>query len=227
MHLSWLDNFLWLAGFVGEAVLLLVMLLRSRWRAFPIFTSLTAFCILRSITLFYVYRLGSTRSYAITYWTLAGVDYAFQIAVLYEIVKNVLKPSGRWGVAISPFLFRLAAAGVLLAAISSLITHPLTKSTFQAWMDRGSLFTSLLVAELFLVIMLMSNRLGLVWGNHVMALGQGLSAWTLIALAVDIVHSVTPFHTLVVLDQIRIIAYMIALIYWILAFWKDEPQTSS
>lgn len=227
MHLSWLDNFLWLAGFVGEAILLLVMLLRSRWRAFPIFTSMTAFYILRSIALYGVYRFGSTKNYAITYWTLAGVDYGFQIGVLYEIVKNVLKPSGRWGVAISPFLFRLAVAGVLLAAISALITHPATRSTFHAWMDRGSLFTSLLVLELSLLIMLLANRLGLVWGNHAMALGQGLSAWTLVALVGDIAHNVIRSHTSAVLDQARIIAYMVALIYWIFAFWKDEPQISS
>ena len=35
MNLGVLDNILWAAGFIGHAALLLVLLLRRRWRQFP------------------------------------------------------------------------------------------------------------------------------------------------------------------------------------------------
>ena len=43
MGLTVLDNALWVAGFVGHVALLAVLLVRSRWRNFPVFTSLIAY----------------------------------------------------------------------------------------------------------------------------------------------------------------------------------------
>lgn len=225
MHLSWFDYFLWIGSWVGEVILLLVLILRRRWKAFPVFTSLTAFLSLRSVSLFCIYQFASMRIYAIVYWIGAGIDFLFQLALLHEIAKNVLSPVGKWGRENKPMLLRLSISGVLLAAISSAVTHPSAKTVFQAWTMRGSLFTSLLVLELFLVIMFMSSRLALCWRNHVMSLGQGLSAWALVGVAVDIGHNLAPFRHFVILDQIRISSYFVTLLYWIFAFWRDEPLT--
>jgi len=38
MHFTTLDNVLWAAGFIGNVALLCVLLLRRRWRTFPVFT---------------------------------------------------------------------------------------------------------------------------------------------------------------------------------------------
>jgi hypothetical protein len=40
MDISLLDRALWIAGFFGHAILLLVLIVRERWRTFPVFTAL-------------------------------------------------------------------------------------------------------------------------------------------------------------------------------------------
>jgi hypothetical protein len=39
------------------------------------------------------------------------------------------------------------------------------------------------ICELFLVMMMSANRLGLQWNNHVMGLGRGLTAWAMVPFA--------------------------------------------
>jgi hypothetical protein len=224
MNLSRLDNLLWVASFLGNATLLFVLLFRARWKNFPIFTSVIAFQVLSAITLFYVFRYSSMEIYAAAYWTSAAVDFALQLGLLFEIARNVLKPTGDWLKEARSMLIGLSVVGLLLAALSSVIIHPSARTDLQSWAIRANLFTSLLTCELFLIVMFASNLLGLVWRNHVMAIGQGLSIWALVAVAIDIVHSLGSFHHYTKLDQIRITTYIGVLIYWIFAFWRNEPE---
>ena len=54
---------------------------------------------------------------------------------------------------------------------------------------RGNLFTSLVICELIAVVTRTSKSLGLGWRNHVMALGNGWTAWAVVAILVDGLHS--------------------------------------
>jgi hypothetical protein len=224
MNLSGMDSFLWIAGIALEAVLLLVLLLRNRWRTFPIFTSFKAFLVLRSVALFMIYRSGDMRTYASAYWTGFGIDFVLQLGILYEIARIVLKPAGAWVKEARWLLIGFSLMGLFLAAVSSVIIHPSTQTDLQTWSIRTSLFTSLLTCELFLAVMFASNLLGLVWRNHVMALGQGLSLWALVGVAIDIMHSLGSLHFYTQLDRLRIITYVLVLLYWIFAFWRNEPE---
>jgi len=67
MGLTILDNALWVAGFVGHVALLAVLLVRSRWRNFPVFTSLIAYQAAVTVTLFLVSRYGSRQAYFLWY----------------------------------------------------------------------------------------------------------------------------------------------------------------
>src|ERR1700689_4401083 len=96
MDLSLLDRALWAASFIGHAVLLLVLVVKGRWKTFPVFTSLIGFNILRDILLFSIYRHGSAQLYATVYWSAAILDLALQVSLVFEMARIVLKPTGTW-----------------------------------------------------------------------------------------------------------------------------------
>jgi len=90
MTVSTLDNVLWAAGFTGHAALLIVLIVRRRYRDFPVFTSLIAYQVLVTAELFAVYRYGASALYAVSYWLSVLGDFLFQLALILEIARLVL-----------------------------------------------------------------------------------------------------------------------------------------
>jgi hypothetical protein len=222
-----LDNALWAASFVGTCILFAVLLSGRRWRQFPIFTTLIGYYVLEAIVLFLTYRHSTSRTYATVYWITFAGDFLLQIALIFEIASIVLKPTGTWiQDARSQFLL-WGSAGALIAFGLSFAVHPATPKSIDAWGIRAFLFTSLLFCELFLVIMLAAQRLGLVWKNHVMRLSLGLTVWGLISAMVDVAHSyfgAMHIYDFTILEHVRTFAFIGAVVYWTVAFWLPEPQ---
>ena len=89
---------------------------------------------------------------------------------------------------------------------------------------RSSFFTSLVVCELFVVMLLTAKQLGLGFRNHVFALLTGWSVWVLAAMLVDLLHGYYGTHLYYdALNNGRKFAYLAALVYWMVQFWQDEP----
>lgn len=225
MNLTTLDNVLWAAGFIGHVALLFVMVQRGRWREFPVFTSLIAYHVGVTVVLFYAYRYFDKQGYGHAYWTAAVGDFLFQVALIYEIARIVLRPTGSWVMdARKAFLF-WGALGIFVAFGVALTVTPATGSVMSKLEVRGIVFTSLLTCELFLAMITAANRLGLQWRSHVMALGQGLTVWALFALISDAAHIALGWNrNFRVLDDARMFFYLGALLFWIVSFWLPEQK---
>ena|SRR5215469_4701046 len=225
MNFSFLDNVLWAAAFVANVALLLVLVRKERWREFPVFTSWIMFQVLLNFALFSIYRYGSARLYEIVYWSSVVLDFALQIGVVFEMARIVLRPTGTWlRDARSRFLL-FGSLGALLAAGIAFVVHPSAYGSLDAWEIRGNLFTSMCICELFLVMMMSANRLGLQWNHHVMGLSRGLTAWAMVSFCVDALQGLlgrAPVFTM--LDQTRNIAWIGAVIYWSVIFWKPQAE---
>jgi hypothetical protein len=226
MKASLLDNALWAASFAGNLLLFFVLLFRRRWLQFPVFTTLIGYYVVENIVVFLVYRYD-TQLYATVYWITFAIDFLLQIALIFEVARVVLQPTGtlvrdkRVGFLIAGLVGALIAAGLTFAV------HPSVPKSIFSWGIRAYLFTSLIFCELFLVTMLAAQRLGLVWRNHVMGLGQGLTAWALVSAIVDVAHSyygATHQHDFMTLEHIRTFSYISAVIYWTITFWLPEPE---
>jgi hypothetical protein len=225
MNFTTLDNIFWAAGFLGHAALLLVLVVRGRWRQFPVFTCLIAFHVLVTITLFTVSRHGSRHSYALTYWITAGIDILFQLALIFEIARVVLRPTGSWVRDARSSFVLVGAAGAAVAIALCLAVRPLMPSTLGIWEIRGDLFTALLDCELFFAMLYASNRLGLEWRNHVMGLAQGLTAWAFGAVASDLAHIIFGWsREFLIFDHLLSLLYVSVVIYWVFTFWRPEPE---
>jgi hypothetical protein len=224
MNLSTLAGALWAAGFIGHAALFSVLIYRRRWREIPVFTAYMAFQSVLTPVLFAIYRHGSLFWYARVYWSSAVLDFALQVGIVMEIAYIVLRPTGTWVRDAKKLFFLSGGGGVLLAAGLAWIVSPPAANVLDRWEVRGNLFTSLVICELFVLMTMTANRLGLGWRSHVMALGQGLTAWASVAVLIDALHSY--FGTereFAVLEHVRMLVYLAALVYWGVQLWLDEP----
>lgn len=231
MHLSWQDNLLWAATFVGHFILLIVLLVRKRWDQFPIFITLIALNVTRTIVLYFLYTRNELHLYKWIYSGAIVADIVLQIALVFEMARIVLRPTGTWVQDARTRFLTIGAVGAVVALGLTYAVHPSIDSTLYDWLTRANLFTSLLFCEFFLAMMFASHMLGLLWRNHVMNLAQGLTAWALISALVDTAHSYFPGdsyfgvqHNYVMLDHFRVYAYLGALVYWIVTFWLSEPE---
>lgn len=224
MDLTFLDRFLWAASFIGNVALLLVLLVRGRWRHFPVITGYMAFELVSTIVLYSIYRYGSFRAYNWAYWCFAFLDFVLQLGLMFEITRVVLKPTGTWVSDAKGIFTILGIIAVSLATGVALMVRPALSTGLQCWAVRGELFTSMIICEVFLMVMIVSSHLGLFWRNHVMGFGQGLSIWALVALLVDTAHSFLSMHYYTTLEHVRIFSYLAALVYWIITFWREEPE---
>jgi hypothetical protein len=225
MHFSLFDKLYWAAGPCFNAVLLFVLLWRSRWTQFPILTTWIAFQVARTLVLFFIYLHDSRSWYARIYVGGSWIDFILQLGVVLEIARIVLRPTGTWVRDARPRFIAFGLAGATVAALVAWWVSPPAWSVRFAWQIRADLFTSLVVCELFVVMSLTANRLGLGWRSHVMAVGQGLTAWTsLMVVTTALQSSLGTRHFYAGLDQIRGLAYVTAITWMIFQLWRDEPQ---
>jgi hypothetical protein len=224
MNLSLLDNVLWAASLAGNAALLFILLYRKRWKRFPTFTAWIAYGILYNLLLVPIYRYGSHSIYVWAYWSGAVVDVALQIAVVVEIARIVLRPTGAWSADARTRFIGIGAAGAIVAMALAWGAHPSAPTWLEASTIRSSLFTSILICELFIAVLMASQRLGLMWRNHVMRLGQGLTLWAIVCFAVDAAHTYYGgVRNYKLLEHLSIFAFLAAQIWWIVSFWAAEP----
>ena len=220
-----LTNVLWAAAFFGHVILLVVLSIKHRIREFPVFTALIAFEVSVTAVLFLIHKYGSLHLYVLAYWSTGFLDYAFQVALIFEIARIVLRPTGTWvSDARQSFLLGGGLGLLLAAAVAFSLGSPMARG-LDLWDERITLFTSLLTCELFAAMIVSANRLGLQWRSHVVALGQGLTVWAVLTLGSNVLHVLSGWrHDFALYDGIREFAYLGALLFWIISFWLPETD---
>ena len=221
MKFTRLEATFWLFGVTGHLVLLLILLVRSRWRTFPFFTSLIGYQLVESLLLYLVSQHGTSHAYFLTYWWGAVGDYVSQVALIAEIAVLLCRRQGVWIQTARAGVFRWALFGVLLAAVVCYGMTPLSLTGPDLWDERAALFTSLLTCQLMLGVSLTGNRLRLQRERRVMALGQGLALWSTAAVIGDVLKALTGWkRDFPVFDELRMLVYLGDLLFWCFVFWR-------
>ncbi len=225
MKFSTVDNALWAASLIGHVALVLILVWRRKLREFPVFSAFIAFSALRTILLFFVYRFGTNHQYFLAYWITGGANYLFQVGLIVEIARNVLRPTGRWVLEARKSFLIWAAVGLGIAAIMAYELGPSQSKGIELWDTRITVFTALMTCGLFLAMMTAANRLGLRWRSQVYAVGQGLFIWSLISLFGDVAHTALGWNReFVVLDYVQMFAYLAVVVFWGITFWFPEKE---
>lgn len=224
MNLSPLDFALWVANFLGEAVLFSILIYRGRWREFPVFTVLIGFEAAVPAVQYLIFLRGYRVWYTRIYWTYALLDFALQLGVVWEIARIVMRPTGTWFRDARKQFLLGGAAGILMAAALPWLVSPPAATLLHRLEVRGNLFTALVICELIAVVTRTSKSLGLGWRNHVMALGNGWTVWAVVCILVDGLHSYFGAEIYFrQLEHVLMFAYLGVLIYWMVQFWLEEP----
>jgi hypothetical protein len=229
MNLSGVQGFLWAAAFVAECLLLAVLLLRRRADSFPAFNIQIVFNVASSIVLYSLaLRLGvGSWPYFLTYLPLACVDEAIQLVVFYELAVHVFCPTGVWARDVRRAFLRLIVASCVLALGLSMAASPSTANRYQTFLLHSNLFTSILMSELFVGMMVLSATAGLPWKTHVARIAQGFGAFALISFALDAMKSylghVDGSDVYMNLSNGVKFAYLGCAGYWIVTLWQDAP----
>ena len=209
---------------IGTAALLAVLLVKRRCREFPVFTALIGFETILNPIGYVVLLYGHQGWYKHFYYAAVFVEFALELGVVWEIARIVMRSTGTWVQDAKKQFILWGAAGILLAAALPWLVSPPATSFVDRLTVRGNLFTSLVICELIAVVTRTSKSLGLGWRNHVMALGNGWTAWAVIAILVDGLHSYFGAERYFgVLEHVRMFAYLAALGYWLVQFWLEEP----
>lgn len=228
MHLSGLDLFFWTAGFIGHVILLLVLYLRHRIKAFPIFTAFIAANILRTIALYLITHFGTKAAYFYTYWYLAILDVALQLGVVYELASGVFRPMGVWAKDARRGFLWLGSLSLIVALVLTWLASPPTKLWMQSVMIKGNLFSAALMSELFVGMIALSVTVGLPWRTHLTRIAQGLGVYSIIDVLIEGAHGYFGLgrDTQVYerLSHARMAAYLACILFWIVMLWRDAPQ---
>jgi hypothetical protein len=145
MHMTALDIFLWVVGFLDDVILLGVLIAKHRGRRFPIFTSLIALYISRPIALSLVHRYGRDAAYYSAYWApgirrtflwmiAAGVAVSAAPAWLFEPVKRIPLGAGtlRGNFSTSVLINKLFVGMIMLSVTTGLPSVPMSRESFRA-----------------------------------------------------------------------------------------------
>ena len=226
MHLKSLDLFFWALGLFGHCVLLAVLWLRHRATYFPIFTALITTNVVRTIVLYCILHFGSSESYFYVFWSFGFLDVTLQLAVVYELSRHVFRPLGTWAPDLRRSFVILAGASLLIASVLTWLATPATRTLRSAIVIRGNFFSSALMSELFVAMIVLSVTADLPWRTHIAGLAQGFGVYSIFGILTESAHSYfgTGKHAYALISQVRISLYCLCIAYWIFVLARDEPQ---
>ena len=227
MHLTGLDLLFWAAGFGAHLILLSVLLVRHRYRQFPIFTAFIFMNVLRTIALYFTESLGTKATYFYTFWSFGLLDTLLQISVVYEMYALTFRPLGTWARDTRAQLKWLTMLAVLVAAGLTWLAAPHARLWMQVAVIKGTFFSSVLMTELFVGMMALSVKAGLPSKTHVARISQGLGLYSAVDVVVEAAHSYFGVghgvHIYTTLSQVRMTAYLVCVGYWIVMLWQEAP----
>jgi hypothetical protein len=227
MHLTGIDYLFWAAGFLAEVALVVVLLARHRAHDFPFFTLLAIETVTTAVILYLIHRYRSSHAYLVGYLSTGCVDLALQLCVFYELASHVFRPVGKWAADVRLSFAGLVCGSVVVALGLTWLTTPPANTWIRSLIIRGNFFSSVLMSELFVGMVVLSATVKLPWKTHVARISQGLGVYSVIGILTEAGHSLfgldraARFPT--VFSYLRFSSFLFCEGYWIVMLWRDAP----
>jgi hypothetical protein len=227
MHPTAFVRIVWTATFANNLLLLMVLFVRHRASSFPAFTTYVALAVFDDIAGFLAFHYLAFATYRNVFYSLEILDVGIQVLVFYELAVHVFCPTGKWAPDVRRAFLGLVAASAGVAFLLSWIAQPPAPLRVQTFILRADFFSSLLMCELFVGSVVLAATVGLPWKTHVARIAQGLGAYSLFGLAIDI--GVTPMgitaNTTVFAALMRAqkLVWIACQVYWIVTLWQEAP----
>jgi hypothetical protein len=224
MQITVFDRFLWVTGFFGHILLLLVLFRRGLARSFTMFTTLIAFSVARTIILYSVYR-SLPADYVNAFWYLAVPYDALWFLVLFEVAMHVFRPTGVWPRDVWKSFIGIACVSAIVPLPLTWLAVPSTATLARVVVVRGTFFCAVLMSELFVGMFALSATEGLPWKTHVARIAQGLGAYSVVCVVTQAISDYfgNEPHVYAVLGRLGNAVYVVCEGYWIVMLWQEAP----
>lgn len=200
------------------------MAYKHRWRSFPAFTALIATDLISTVALEFSYRAANKQHFETVYIVFQILSVLVQLAVITEVIRIVLKPTGTWVRRAKNIFYIAVALGAMLAFLASLLLQPPSLHGPMLLQLRGDIFTGLLICEAVIAMMVAASEVGLPWKSHVMAVGQGLMVWALLTVTSEGMDAfLDPSGSSIAAYYFRGLVYLGTVSYWTVSLWREEP----
>jgi hypothetical protein len=227
MHPTAFVRIVWTATFANSLLLLIVLFMRRRAGSFPAFTTYVAFEVFDTIAGFLAFHYLALATYRNVFYSLQILDECIQVLVFYELAVHVFCPTGAWARDVRRAFLSLVAASAVVAFLLSWIAQPPAPLRVQTFILRADFFSSLLMSELFVGSVVLTATVGLPWKTHVARIAQGLGAYSLFGLAIDIGVTpvgITPDNAVfAALMRAQKLVWLACQVYWIVTLWQEAP----
>jgi hypothetical protein len=214
---------LWLTPAAVRLCLVLYMLRRGLFREFPAFFTYLAFHSVKTVVLL-VLNYRSPWGYFYTFWIGEAVSFLLGFAVIYEIMKHVLRPyDALWELSRKLFL---GVAGVLLvlAAVSAADTSGhMDHDALMAWIYAAGRSLRMVQCGLLGSLLLFSAYFGITWRNRVFGIALGLGIYASVELAAIAVRSEVGWIGDDVYRQVRMVLSTCSILIWAIYLLRPEP----
>lgn len=226
MVYSQIDASLATLGVVGQMLLLLVFMQRRSYRTFPIFFSYIVYALLSDCLFLAWSQHLSEKAYFAAYFGNNVPEFLLQVGILLEVGWNVLNPvKSSLPKASLLILASLTVGGTALAYFLSIRSMPAQLTRWSVYFVQINFTVAILRMVIFTAIVLFSQILGIGWKNHVLPIATGFAGYSIVALLVELLHRFTGVTNNAVYhfqEQLRMVAWCLALGYWSYALAKKE-----
>lgn len=220
-----LANALWLLGFPIEAALIVLLLYRRAWRAFPAFFTLVFWDFLTGSSNFiivkYIGGLNGT-PYMNAYLFEVSVSSVLEFSVLVELAWSVLKPIrgslSRIALVYIAALILLAGAVVwTFSGVSTSVSHR------EALLVHLVQTVGFLRVGFFLLLAAASQWLSIGWRDRELQIATGLGFYSLVSLVTAMLRThASDTSQFGHLNEVVIGGYLCSLLYWAVSFAQKE-----
>ncbi|HTV56689.1 MAG TPA: hypothetical protein VMI06_17460 [Terriglobia bacterium] len=219
-----LDNTLWLAGILTEAVVIGLLVYRRIWRLLPLFSIYCVWDLISNLVGFASQQYFPHLYNSSTYFGQTIADSLLQFGVLVELVWSVLRPLRQQ---LPRFVIVQIAALILLLAIAiwPFVTQPglAQSSTVGRLIVHLQQTVAILRLLVFLALASCSQWLSISLRDRELQVATGLGFYSLVGLvaALLITHesNVSQYHYL---NRFVVASFICSLLYWVFSFAQKE-----
>jgi len=253
MHLTVLQ-ILWALVVAAHLLLLIVLMGRDRIRTFPWFTTAIAVSTVRLLADHLLHGKLTTLAFYWQSYSAMAVDAVIGILVLVELALHVfssgkgrllLKPNGWLGWILVTFSISIGAVWTWgpWPSWAALKADPNQLPLLIVVLTglKGQLFLAILTVQVALLMRFFGRRFGFGWKSHDQQIALGLSTNALGFLAVQAISDAIKrtvhltsreqyervVHLMTNLDNARFAIWFLALLWFIIWLWRDEPGSPS
>lgn len=180
MH--FVTDVLWLLPLILQAAIALVMIRRKLVTIFPFFFTYTTGVFSKEIALMFVPY--GRHAYALIYWYAEALVALLGFAVIFEILWNILPPSGSLKFVLN-VVWILASVTAIVALLMLIWAEPGNgRDRVLEVIVLAERSVRFLQASLLIVVIALMSRLGLTWHHESVGITAGFGMYSAVALAV-------------------------------------------